>query len=61
MQKKVLILITKSEVGGAQMSVLNLAKQLKKLNVSVEVGFGKNSGTFLSEHFYHQVLPNQET
>ncbi len=47
--KKVLILITKSEVGGAQMSVLNLAKQLKKQNVSVEVGFGKNSGTFLPE------------
>jgi len=30
MKKKILIIITKGEVGGAQMSVLNLARQLKK-------------------------------
>ncbi len=42
---KILIIITKGEVGGAQMSVLNLARVLKKRGKNVFVAFGK--GNFL--------------
>jgi glycosyltransferase involved in cell wall biosynthesis len=45
MKKKILIVITKGEVGGAQMSVLNLAKELKKRGEEVELAFGE--GEFL--------------
>lgn len=44
--KKILIVITKAEVGGAQMSVLNLARELKRRGNEVMVGFG--DGDFLS-------------
>lgn len=42
---KILIIITKGEVGGAQMSVLNLARNLKQRGNEVFVGFGE--GNFL--------------
>ena len=45
MKKKILIVITKGEVGGAQMSVLNLARELKKRGEEVELAFGE--GEFL--------------
>ncbi|MCD4693972.1 glycosyltransferase [bacterium] len=45
MTKKVFIIITKGEVGGAQMSVLNLARGLKEKGLKVKVGFGE--GNFL--------------
>ena len=45
MTKKVFIIITKGEVGGAQMSVLNLARGLEKKGLEVKVGFGE--GNFL--------------
>ena len=44
---KILIIVTKGEVGGAQMSVFNLAKGLSKNNVDVIVGFGE--GDFLQK------------
>ncbi len=44
---RILILITKGEIGGAQVSVFNLAKQLKERGYDVTVGYG--SGTFLRE------------
>jgi len=47
MKKKILIVITKAEVGGAQMSVLNLARELKKRNIDVSVAFGE--GEFLKK------------
>ena len=42
---KILIIVTKGTVGGAQMSVLNLAKKLKEHGQDVCVGFG--DGDFL--------------
>jgi glycosyltransferase involved in cell wall biosynthesis len=45
MIKKIFIIITKGEVGGAQMSVLNLARGLKEKGLEVKVGFGE--GNFL--------------
>lgn len=43
--KRVLIIITKAVVGGAQMSVFNLAKGFKNKGIDVEVAFGE--GEFL--------------
>jgi glycosyltransferase involved in cell wall biosynthesis len=45
--KKILIIITKGEVGGAQMSVFNLAKELKNKGKDVVVGMGE--GEFLKD------------
>jgi glycosyltransferase involved in cell wall biosynthesis len=42
---KILLVITKAEVGGAQMSVLNLARELKARGNEITVGFG--DGDFL--------------
>ena len=47
MVKKVLLVITKGDIGGAQVSVFNLAKQLRDRGVIVVVGLG--SGNFLTE------------
>jgi len=44
---KILIVITKGTVGGATSSVLNLAKELKRRQIEVWVGFGE--GNFLKE------------
>ena len=42
---KILLLITKAEIGGAQMSVLNLAREMKNQGHDVTVAFG--GGNFL--------------
>ena len=47
--KKILLLITRGEVGGAQMVVLQLAAELKKRGHHITVGVGANTGTFLPE------------
>ena len=44
---KVLIIVTKAEIGGAQIFVLNLAQGLKNKGYEVSVAFGK--GDFLSQ------------
>lgn len=44
---KVLLLITKAEIGGAQNFVLSLAKEFKKRNISVSVAGGE--GNFLPQ------------
>ena len=44
---KILILITKGNIGGAQISVLNLAAGLKNNGHEVTVGFGR--GDFLGK------------
>lgn len=43
---KILIVVTRGELGGAQSSVLNLARELTRLGYTVTVGFG--SGDFLA-------------
>jgi glycosyltransferase involved in cell wall biosynthesis len=55
---KILIIVTKGEIGGAQMSVLNLAKKLKNLGQDVLVGFG--DGEFLKEELQKSELPYQQ-
>ncbi|MEA1962804.1 MAG: glycosyltransferase [Patescibacteria group bacterium] len=51
----ILILITKAEIGGAQMSVLNLAEELKKQGHNITVAFGQ--GNFLSEKLKKLNIP----
>ena len=51
----ILILVTKAEIGGAQMSVLNLAEELKKQGHNVTVAFGY--GNFLSEELKKLDIP----
>jgi glycosyltransferase involved in cell wall biosynthesis len=55
---KILIVVTKGEIGGTQMSVLNLAVGLKTLGEDVAVGFGE--GEFLQQELpqYHIPLVN---
>jgi glycosyltransferase involved in cell wall biosynthesis len=55
MKKKILIIITKGEVGGAQMSVLNLAKEIKRRNLDVSVAAGK--GDFLPSQLQKYNIP----
>ena len=52
---KIFLLITKAEVGGAQMSVLNLARGLKEKGEEVKVGFGE--GEFLPEELKKAGIP----
>jgi len=54
-EKHILILITKAETGGAQVSVFNLANKLKQKGYDVIVGFGK--GTFLAEKLAAHDIP----
>ena len=53
--KKILIIVTKGEIGGAQVSVLNLAKGLKEKGLEVTVGFGE--GDFLKEKLQDAQVP----
>lgn len=55
MVKKVLILVTKGEVGGAQQSVFNLANGLKQQGWLVTIGFGQ--GKFLKNKTLNSALP----
>jgi len=52
---KILLLITKAEIGGAQMSVLGLARELKKSGHDVSVGFGQ--GDFLFDELAKDSIP----
>ncbi|MBP9760707.1 MAG: glycosyltransferase family 4 protein [Candidatus Magasanikbacteria bacterium] len=54
-KKNILLLITKGEIGGAQMSVINLARYLKQQAYSVTLGFGK--GDFLIEKANQENIP----
>ncbi|MGM0482507.1 MAG: glycosyltransferase, partial [Patescibacteria group bacterium] len=54
-KQKVLILVTLAEIGGAQMSVLNLARELKRRGVDVTVAFGK--GEFLEKECRRFNIP----
>ena len=54
MSKRIFILITKAEVGGAQMSVLNLAKGLTEKGIEVRLGFGE--GNFLPQELAGQGI-----
>lgn len=56
-KQKILIIVTKAEVGGAQMSVLNLSKQLKKRGKEVTVGFGE--GDFLKKELEKEGIRTQ--
>lgn len=47
--KKVLMLITKGEIGGAQVFVRDLAIELKKNNIDITVGFGPDNDDFLKQ------------
>lgn len=59
---KILLVITRSEIGGAQVFVLNLARAFKELNCEIEVAAGE--GNFLFDelkknniqHYYLQSL-----
>ena len=57
MKKKVLIIVTLAEVGGAQMSVLNLSRELSKRGFDITVGFGE--GDFLSEECQRYSIPTK--
>ena len=52
---RILIIVTKGEIGGAQISVLDLAKGLKERGVEVTVGFG--GGDFLKEKLEETKIP----
>ena len=52
---KVLIIITKAVVGGAQTSVLNLAREMKGRGHDVTVGFG--DGDWLPEELDREKIP----
>lgn len=52
---KILLVITKAVVGGAQMSVLNLAREMKKRGHEVFVGFGE--GDFLPQELDKEKIP----
>ena len=53
---KILLVITKGEVGGAQMSVLNLARGFKREGHEVMVGFGE--GSFLKDELEASGIPS---
>lgn len=52
---KILLVITKAVVGGAQMSVLNLAREMKRRGHEVFVGFGE--GDFLPLELDKEKIP----
>ncbi len=54
---KVLIVVTLAEVGGAQMSVLNLARELKRRGLDVTLGFGR--GDFLHKECLKFKIPTK--
>ncbi len=51
---KILFVITKSEIGGAQVFVLNLARSLKRTGLDVEVAAG--DGDYLSEELEKEKI-----
>lgn len=55
--KKVLILITKGEIGGAQVFVRDLATELKKNKFDITVGFGSENNDFLKQELKEKNIP----
>jgi glycosyltransferase involved in cell wall biosynthesis len=55
MKKKVLILITRGEVGGAQTFAINLAKGLTDKGYLVTVGFGQEGGYLKQESVRNKI------
>lgn len=53
--KKILIVITKGEMGGAQVFVATLARALKKMGYSITVGFG--DGNYLKDVLTQDSIP----
>ncbi len=53
--KKILIIITKGEIGGAQVSVLNLSRELKSRGANITIGFGQ--GDFLGSELKNNTIP----
>lgn len=53
--KRVLIVVTRGEVGGAQRSVLELARQLHAREIEVVVGFGE--GSYLENALARKNIP----
>lgn len=56
-KNKILIIVTLAEVGGAQMSVLNLARELNRRGRDVTVAFGK--GDFLYNECQRYNIPTK--
>lgn len=56
-KNKILIIVTLAEVGGAQMSVLNLAHELNRRGKDVTVGFGR--GDFLHNECRRFDIPTK--
>jgi len=54
--KKILIIVTRQKIGGAQLFVLTLAKGLASRGHAVTVGYGKDSSNFLSKEFDREGL-----
>ena len=54
---KALIVVTLAEIGGAQMSVLNLSRELKRRGMDVTVGFGE--GEFLFDECRKHKIPTK--
>jgi glycosyltransferase involved in cell wall biosynthesis len=52
---KILLVITKAEIGGAQNSVLNLAREIKRRGISVSVAAGE--GDFLNQELKKYNIP----
>ena len=52
---KVLLVITKSDIGGAQVFILNLARSFKKMGIDVEVAAG--SGDYLFQELENYNIP----
>ncbi len=52
---KILLVITKAEIGGAQNSVLNLARELKRRDINVSVAAGE--GNFLPQQLAIDNIP----
>ena len=55
---KILLVITKAEVGGAQMSVLNLARGFKEKGNEVTVGLGE--GDFLTSELDRKKIKHNK-
>jgi len=56
--KKVLMLITKGEIGGAQVFVRDLAIEFKKNDIDITVGIGPDDNNFLKQELKEEKIPS---
>ena len=54
---RILIIVTKGEIGGAQTVVASLARGLKEAGFDVVVGCGADTGSFLEEELKKSLIP----